>query len=359
MFCSSFRRLLASHEGWLAVSWTPFFGFAILAAKIEENYFLICRFNPLRWRVHAEIHAWIWGCVRTIYLYLSVRLSFRPPTCPKCPFVCLPVLSVLSSVYLSVRPTVLPSVRPTVPPSVRLPVLPSFRPSTYLSFRPSTYPSVRPPVLPSVRLPILPSVHLSFLPFVYLSFRPSTCPSFRSSTCASVRATVRLPVLPSVQLSFLSSVQLSFLSSVQLSFLSSVQLSFLSSVYLSVHSSTCPSVRSPQTLCLIWIIFIPCLVLFWSGFSFSRFLVLLILSSDLTWLANFPYLSFQSLKYQHDGSWHNLYPKQLHTVIAIHTFQKKGLNNFSSETNLCCKVKMEVIIFTFVLLFVPTGLMLF
>ena len=288
MFCSSFRRLLASHEGWLAVSWTPFFGFAILAAKIEENYFLICRFNPLRWRVHAEIHAWIWGCVRTIYLYLSVRLSFRPPTCPKCPFVCLPV-----------RPS----------------NCPSFRPSNCPSFRPSTCPSLR----------------------------SSTCPSLRSSTCASVRATVRLPVLPSVQLSFLSSVQ----------------LSFLSSVYLSVHSSTCPSVRSPQTLCLIWIIFIPCLVLFWSGFSFSRFLVLLILSSDLTWLANFPYLSFQSLKYQHDGSWHNLYPKQLHTVIAIHTFQKKGLNNFSSETNLCCKVKMEVIIFTFVLLFVPTGLMLF
>ena len=324
MFCSSFRRLLASHEGWLAVSWTPFFGFAILAAKIEENYFLICRLNPLRWRVHAEIHAWIWGCVRTIYLYLSVRLSFRPPTCPKCPFVCLPV-----------RPS----------------NCPSFRPSNCPSFRPSTCPS------------FLPSVYLSFLPSVYLSFRPSTCPSFRSSTYPSVRLpvlpSVRPPVLPSVQPSVYLSFQLSFLSSVQLSFLSSVQLSFLSSVYLSVHSSTCPSVRSPQTLCLIWIIFIPCLVLFWSGFSFSRFLVLLILSSDLTWLANFPYLSFQSLKYQHDGSWHNLYPKQLHTVIAIHTFQKKGLNNFSSETNLCCKVKMEVIIFTFVLLFVPTGLMLF
>ena len=201
MFCSSFRRLLASHEGWLAVSWTPFFGFAILAAKIEENYFLICRFNPLRWRVHAEIHAWIWGCVRTIYLYLSVRLSFRPPTCPKCPFVCLPVLSVLSSVYLSVRPTVLPSVRPTVPPSVRLPVLPSFRPSTYLSFRPSTYPSVRPPVLPSVRLPILPSVYLSFLPFVHLCFRPCN----RPSTCPSIRPTVlpfvRLPVRPFIYLS--------------------------------------------------------------------------------------------------------------------------------------------------------------
>ena len=168
MFCSSFRRLLASHEGWLAVSWTPFFGFAILAAKIEENYFLICRFNPLRWRVHAEIHAWIWGCVRTIYLYLSVRLSFRPPTCPKCPFVCLPVLSVLSSVYLSVRPTVLPSVRPTVPPSVRLPVLPS----------------VRPPVLPSVQ------------PSVYLSFHPSNCPSFRPSTCPSIHLPVRRFVRP-------------------------------------------------------------------------------------------------------------------------------------------------------------------